>query len=127
MSSAPRSVGWPLDAPSAYQLVAAEESESDSSRHNRHANCGVREAGGVFGSDTYPTGVVVTRAQMNELSLHPHDFRASPLAKNGPLVLSRNGPPDGRIWRAPNPRDSQYGGVFKKGQGPMKPNGTIPP
>jgi hypothetical protein len=23
---------------------------------------------------TYPTGVVVTRAQMNELSLHPHDF-----------------------------------------------------
>jgi hypothetical protein len=23
---------------------------------------------------TYPTGVVITRAQMNELSLHPHDF-----------------------------------------------------
>ena len=24
---------------------------------------------------TYPTGVVVTRAQMNASSLHPHDFR----------------------------------------------------
>ena len=23
---------------------------------------------------TYPRGVIVTRAEMNELSLHPHDF-----------------------------------------------------
>jgi len=50
MSSAPRSVAWPLDALSADQLVAAEESYSHSSRQNRHANCGVCEAGWVFGS-----------------------------------------------------------------------------
>jgi hypothetical protein len=51
MSFAPRSMCWPLDAPSAHQLVAAEESDSDSSRQNRHASCGVREAGGGFDDD----------------------------------------------------------------------------
>ena len=37
-----------LDAPSAQQLVAADESESNSSRQNRHANCGVRGGGRGF-------------------------------------------------------------------------------
>jgi hypothetical protein len=49
MSFAPRSVCRPLDAPSAHQLVAANESDSASSRWNHHASWGVREAGG--GSD----------------------------------------------------------------------------
>jgi sulfide:quinone oxidoreductase len=37
--------------PSAHQLVAAEESDSASSRQDRHASCGVREAGGGFDHD----------------------------------------------------------------------------